>query len=104
MIVVKVELWPGGVEDNAIDLGVAKIANDLQGSLSSALRGGDYDIRIEKGAMYSRRPGDVWKKGRVEGFPRQSNRVGPWELLFLALKACGIDKRARYAEQEGRVG
>lgn len=103
MIVVKVELWPGGDEEHAIDLGRAQIVNDLQGSLASGLRGGDYHIRIEKGAMYSRRPGEVWKKGRVEGFPRQSKRVGPWELLFLALKACGIDKRARYAEQAGRV-
>lgn len=102
MIVIKAELWPGGDEASAVDLGRMVITNDLQGSLSSDLRGGHYDVRIEKGKLYSSR-GGIWKSGKVIGFPRTSKRVGPWELLFLALKACGVDKRARFAEQEGRV-
>lgn len=86
MIVIKMELWPGGDEGHAIDLGRCVIGNDVVRSLESGLTLGDYDVRIEKGEMYSRRPGDVWKKGHVTGFKRSSRQVGPWELLFHALK------------------
>lgn len=32
----------------------------------------------------------VWRKGRVEGFPRKNR--GGWDLLFLALRACVGDR------------
>lgn len=90
MIVVKLELWPGGDESRAVDLGKAIIANasglaDLSG----------YEVRLLKGEAYSRRPGDLYKAGRVPAFPRKDKRWGPWELLALALEATVGERVAR---------
>lgn len=70
MIVVRVELWPLGDESVKEDLGTAIIMNDGSGDV----RVGAYDVRLMKGAKYSKQ-GGVWKRGRVERFYR---RLGPW--------------------------
>lgn len=82
MIVIKVELWPGGDESRAEDLGKAIITN-----VSGLADISAYEARLLKGAKYSRRPGEVYKVGRVDAFPRADRRWGPWELLALALEA-----------------
>lgn len=81
MIVVKLELWPGGDESRAEDLGSAIITNESNLSDISS-----YSVRLLKGKRYSARSG-VWRSGEVKGFPRTDTRVGPWELLFLALES-----------------
>lgn len=82
MIVVRVELWPGGDPSRAEDLGTAHIANE-----SSLADISNYSVRLLKGSRYSRKPGDVWRTGEVRGYPRTSTLVGPWELLYMALKS-----------------
>lgn len=91
MIVVKVELWPGGDESRAQDLGTAEIWNTSQlADLSS------YNVRLRKGARYSpNHAGDTYKSGRVDRFPRRDRRFGPWELLALALEATVGDRIRR---------
>ena len=87
MIVVKIEMWPGGDPAKAREIGRGTIANDGRGTATL----GSYDVRLLKSPEYARNPG-TWKTGRVEGFPRQ--RLGPWDLLLRGLEAC-IGQRNR---------
>jgi hypothetical protein len=89
VIVIRMELWPRGDESKKRLLGVAQIAN-----VGGTADLGDYDATIFKSPEYATRPG-VWKRGQVSGFHRRSRWVGPWELLWLALEACGVGERAR---------
>jgi hypothetical protein len=82
VIVIKMELWPGGDSSHAQDLGTAIIANESSLADNSA-----YSVRLLKGAMYSSSPCTLYKKGEVKAFPRRDKRWGPWELLALALEA-----------------
>lgn len=77
MVVVRVELWPGGDRSKARLLGEARIAND--GGQRTDSRG-DYTVELSKFNGTG-----VWKRGRVTGFPRL--RLGGWDLLFRALRA-----------------
>lgn len=79
MIVVRIELWPGGREAEKREIGVARIAN-----VGGTETVGDYDVRLLKSPEYAKNPG-LWRRGRVEGFPRK--RLGPWDLLYRALRA-----------------
>lgn len=86
MIVCKIELWPGGDETKARNIGAVVIAN--VGGTASV---GEYEVRLLKSAEYSKgrtsRTGDnVWKTGRVSGFARL--RLGPYDLLYRALGFC----------------
>lgn len=76
MILIKVELWPGGDANLKRDLGQALIYNDGRGTLES----GDYQVRLYKWGKSK----SVWKTGSVKDFPRK--RLGPWDLLYRALK------------------
>lgn len=79
MIYVRIELWPKGDMTNARVIGEGTIAN-VGGSGSY----GAYDVKLMKSPEYAKNPG-VWKAGHFEGFPRL--RLGPWDLLFRALRA-----------------
>lgn len=68
MILVTVELLPGGDASKATVLGRATITNDGTGSL----------IRGNYKAEFTHK-GRRWGASRVEDFPRQSLNV--WELL-----------------------
>lgn len=81
MLRITIELVPHGIESRKSTLGVIKIANDATGTLSS----GNYDVTLSKEPPIAKRTG-IWKKGTVEGFPRQ--KLGPYDLLFRALRAC----------------
>jgi len=99
MIVVKVELWPSGDESRKQDLGTAQIFN-----LSNLAEVSAYGVRLLKGAAYSKRPGQAYKEGRVEAFPRTDKRWGPWELLALALESAvgyRVESLKRYLENGG---
>ena len=80
MLVCKLEMWPGGAESKARELGRVMIAN--VGGTQSV---GTYEVQIPKSAEYAKRPG-IWRRGRVNGFPRL--RLGPIDLLLRALIAC----------------
>lgn len=72
MLVVKVEIWPYGDQLKARTLGTAKIANDGSGDECT----GNYNVVLSNAVR-------VWKRGRVEGFPRK--RLNAWDLLCRAL-------------------
>lgn len=78
MVRITIELLPGGVGEPIL-LGEAFISNDLTGDLKT----GNYNVRLMKSPIYANSEG-VWKRGRVEGFPRR--RLGPWDLLYRALQ------------------
>ena len=75
MIVVKIELWPGGDQDRAVVMHTAAIVNDTTGTPT---RGNYYFTLSKRGGM------KVYKKGCVEGFARK--RETAWKLLYLVLK------------------
>lgn len=76
MIVVKLELWPGGDEQRKRSLGTAFIVNDGTGDA----RYGNY--RVMLGRM---RDGTIpWRIGRVFHWNR---RGSPWDLLVKAIMA-----------------
>lgn len=82
MIVVRVEMWPGGRADRKYLLGSAVIANDGKGSDSV----GHYKFRIGRRGVDTPLAPLIkpWKVGAVLNFPRQ--RLGVWDLIFRALK------------------
>lgn len=80
MIVVKIEMWPGGHEAKKYKLGEMRIANDGEGTPAR----GDYDVVLMKGERLAKQPG-VWRRARVLGFPRA--RLGVYDLIFRALGA-----------------
>ena len=75
MLVVTVELWPGGNEEQKWHLGTARIVNDGAGSLE----GGNYTVTLSRWGL----PTHKWRSGVVKDFPRK--RLGPWDLLCRAL-------------------
>ena len=77
MLIVKVELWPGGVEEAAEVIDIMQIINDGTGSYGQ----GNYDVRIIK-----RDSSNTWKSGRVEGFPRARFNTS-WDLVYRALNS-----------------
>jgi hypothetical protein len=90
MLYVRIELWPGGDRTAARVLGEGTISNVTRrqmalGELPSdrdPTTVGDYVVELMKSPEYAKSSG-VWKRGRVEGFPRTT--LGPWDLLFRAL-------------------
>ena len=79
MLRVTIELVPLGREEGKRTIGVVEIANDGSGDRTT----GNYDVRLFKHLVG--KGGQVWKRGRVEGFPRQA--LGPYDLVFRALRA-----------------
>lgn len=86
MVRVTVELIPGGTGEPRV-LGVAHIINDASGDADT----GNYIVELKKSPEYASKPGN-WKRGRIVGFPRR--RLGPWDLLFRALR-CVVGDRNR---------
>ena len=87
MIVIRVELWPLGFESRKREIGVARIWR-TGGTVAS----GTYEVALLKSPEYAsaRNVGGVWRKGKVLDFPRR--RLGPWDLLFRALRATVADR------------
>lgn len=84
MIVIRLEMWPGGREENKYALGTGTITN-----VGGSDERGQYRIQLQKSARYAKTPG-VWKRAVVINFPRL--RLGPWDLLLRGLIACCGDR------------
>ncbi|HWB13318.1 MAG TPA: hypothetical protein VG826_29100 [Pirellulales bacterium] len=82
MVVVKIELWPHGDEEQKRPLGVLTIANDGSGDA----RVGHYDVTASHAGAYFGRRREPYRTGKVRGFPRQ---LSPYRLVCRALKAIG---------------
>lgn len=81
MIVIRIEMWPGGREEGKREIALAHIAN-IGGNGTVAT----YSCKFLKSAEYSaRNAGKVWRQGRVTDFNRK--KLGPWDLLLRALVA-----------------
>lgn len=78
MLRITIELVPHGDESRKRAIGYAEIRNDGTGDRQT----GNYGVRLSQWG----RPGSTWKRGVVTGFPRL--KLGPWDLLYLALDAC----------------
>lgn len=81
MIVVKIELWPLGIEANAQVLGEIEIVNDGTGTPTE----GNYNINLYKWNSRRTGRGGIWRKGKIVGFPRLTR--GPYDLLLRGLLA-----------------
>lgn len=75
MLRITIELLPGGDDSAPQHLGTGYITNDGKGTQGS----GNYDCSFSKW-----RSAEVWRRGRVVGFPRKTR--GPWDLLYRALR------------------
>ena len=81
MLVVKIELWPGGDEKRCREIGRMRIIN--QGGTASAERG-DYSIHLmRKGTTDT-----MQRTGEVLDYPRLSYPV--WKLVRRALEALEV--------------
>lgn len=76
MLVVTIEIWPLGNEENKRHLGTAKIWNTGTGTMTR----GNYKATLSQ----IKRPNCVWRSGNVKDFPRK--RLGAWDLMFRALR------------------
>lgn len=87
MIVIKVEMWPGGDESKAEEFGRMILANQVATTLRTGGSHGDYSV-ILLGGVWGRQ--DLlkrnWKTGKVTGFNRQAR--GAWDLIREALNNC----------------
>lgn len=77
MIRVTIELVPYGFENLKKTLHVMTIDNDGMGTPTF----GDYNVWLSRRGQQIN---TVWKRGRVEGFPRK--RLGAYDLLYRALR------------------
>jgi hypothetical protein len=77
MIVIKVEMWPRGVESRKREIGSLRIAND--GTGTREIGNYTYDLRGAK----ERTMGE----GRVMGFARLREHV--WDLITRVLEHAG---------------
>ncbi len=84
MIVVRVELWPGGWPDKARELMRLHITNAGTGSDKR----GNYRVKLFRKGSQS-----VLRTGSVEDFPRRSYHIG--RLLYRALASCFPEERSR---------
>ncbi len=84
MLVIKIELWPGGDEGRAELLTTARIVNIM--THSERPNRGNYVVRLNGQGPNKTA---LWRTGQVDNFPRLSQ--GPWELLRRALNAT-LDK------------
>ena len=76
MIVLKLELWPGGDRSRSKLLGLVTIVNDGSGTVTS----GNYLVTIFKRNSVE----TVWKRFKLYNYPRKS--ANQWELVRRALQ------------------
>jgi len=110
MIRVTFDLLPGGNEHAARTIGIMEIAN-IQTRLDGTA---DYAVVMKKTPPFAGALKSAWKKGRVSSDDRALNsamagedeelivglvnghhrtRRGVYDLLFRAMKACGLEAR-----------
>ena len=77
MLRITIEVLSHGDTTNPKHLGTALIINDCTGTAET----GNYTITLSKWGS----PKEIWKSGKLSGFPRL--KLGPWDLLLLALIA-----------------
>lgn len=110
MIRVTFDLLPGGREDRARTIGVMEIANIRTHTDNTA----DYAVTMKKTPPFAGALKTAWKRGLLTSDGRVVNGVitseddelitalvtghhrqrrGVYDLLYRAMRACGLDKR-----------
>jgi hypothetical protein len=91
MIVVKIELWPGGDAARSREIGRTYI-NNVTGKDDLGGKRGDYDVRVMRKDCIQTRPRDMFlngkgilRTGHVSNYPRLTYNV--WRLVIRALKS-----------------
>jgi hypothetical protein len=79
MLVCRIEMWPGGDQSKAYDMGSVLIAN--AGGTETE---GEYSVQLTGKPEHFKRRG-FWRQGVVKAFPRK--RLGAYDLLLRALGA-----------------
>lgn len=94
MIVLKVELWPLGVEAAKRELGRAFIVNDGSGDRET----GHYTVSVNRKGQ-TRVPSSIvpkgprpFREGRVGPYPRL--RYSVWRLVLRSLMSCFPEERS----------
>lgn len=101
MIRCTIELLPGGDASRARTIGLVEIAN-VGGDPAGLC---DYAVTLKRSPPFRGALASAWRRGllkrqaddapvlagAVEGFHRV--RRGPYDLLYRALVACGLDRR-----------
>lgn len=82
MIVVKIEMYPGGDKKGKCGLGVLVISNDGTGTTKA----GNYLYTLSHAGKYFKTKKGVCKHGRVTNFPRA---YSPYRLVQRVLKDAG---------------
>lgn len=80
MLRVTIEILPHGDESKSRVLGIGYVINNGEGTPDV----GHYTVELLKSPEYAETKG-VWKRGAVRRFPRK--RLGPWDLLYRALRS-----------------
>ena len=96
MLVLKIEMWPNGDESKAYEHSRAYISNDARTTLKTRGTHGSYTVRFMQSCRYN--PKKVWKQGRAENIHR--TRRGLWDILYVALRSIGMEKRNPCIERE----
>lgn len=77
MLVMQIQMWPGGDKTKAYPMGTITVALDEDLTVSDNFRGYQWRITTFNGKK-------TWKKGTIEG--HTPNSKGPWDLLFRVLR------------------
>lgn len=124
MIRCTIELLPGGQESHARTIGIVEIANTGTGSEEI----GNYAVALKKTPPFSGALRAAWRRGRIAfsaeqpghltslhtgeddeiiaGFVAGHHRTkrGVYDLLYRALRACGLDERNPSARERAPGG
>ncbi len=79
MIVVKIELWPKGIESKAREIGRMHLINQFTKTVTNP-KLGDYCVQVMRRGTTDK----VTREGTVFNYPRHSYNI--WRLIARALK------------------
>jgi len=97
MIVLKIELWPGGDETRSKEIGRTYVYND-----GGTHDRGDYKVRVARKnaptdllsrAIIEANPKVILRTGEVKDYPRLSYNV--WRLMIRALLSAFPEEKAK---------
>jgi hypothetical protein len=87
VIVVTIEMWPGGDKSRKHELGRTYVFNDAAGTASR----GNYEVRVCRKGSFDADPREIvegtgfTRKGRVDNWPRKSYNI--WRLVLRCLQS-----------------
>lgn len=98
MLRCTIELMPGGDETRKRVIGCVEIAN-----VGGTQQVGNYSVVLKKTPPFTGALRQAWKRGLMKGedddaiaaevIGHHRQRRGVYDLLFRALRACGLEKR-----------